>query len=82
MASDTRMAGRVALITGGGGEIGSAIAARLASASAAVAVGDLDPAKAEATGSGNKADPKAAAPKKEPAPAKEPEKASKSAKKK
>ncbi|MBP9892510.1 MAG: zinc ribbon domain-containing protein [Planctomycetes bacterium] len=39
-------------------------------------------AKAEATGSGNKADPKAAAPKKEPAPAKEPEKASKSAKKK
>lgn len=39
-------------------------------------------AKSEAKGLGNKADPKAAAPKKEPAPAKEPEKASKSAKKK
>ncbi len=49
MASDKRMAGRVALITGGGGEIGSAIAARLAAAGAAIAVGDVEPKKAEAT---------------------------------
>src|SRR5262245_23550557 len=43
------MAGRVALITGGGGEIGSAIARRFAAAGAAVAVADIVPAKAEAT---------------------------------
>ena len=49
MASDKRMAGRVALITGGGGEIGSAIAARYATAGAAIAVGDVEPKKAEAT---------------------------------
>lgn len=48
MASDTRMAGRVALVTGGGGEIGGAIAARFAAAGAAVAIGDLDRDKAEA----------------------------------
>ena len=49
MTGDTRMAGRVALITGGGGEIGTAIAARFAGAGAAVAVGDIEPAKAQAT---------------------------------
>lgn len=49
MASDTMMTGRVALITGGGGEIGSAIARRFAAAGAAVAVGDIEPRKAEAT---------------------------------
>src|SRR4051812_49931848 len=43
-----RLEGRVALITGGGGEIGSAIARRLAAEGAAVAVADLEPAKAEA----------------------------------
>jgi NAD(P)-dependent dehydrogenase (short-subunit alcohol dehydrogenase family) len=43
------MAGRVALVSGGGGEIGSAIAKRLASAGAAVAVCDIVPARAEAT---------------------------------
>lgn len=44
-----RLEGRVALITGGGGEIGSAIARRFAAEGAAVAVADLEPAKAEAT---------------------------------
>lgn len=44
-----RLAGRVALITGGGGEIGSAIAKRMAREGALIVVGDLDPAKSEAT---------------------------------
>jgi NAD(P)-dependent dehydrogenase (short-subunit alcohol dehydrogenase family) len=43
-----RLAGRVALITGGGGEIGAAIARRFAREGAKVAVADLDPAKAAA----------------------------------
>jgi len=42
-----RLVGRVALITGGGGEIGGAIARRFAAEGALVAVADLDPAKAE-----------------------------------
>src|SRR5689334_14381045 len=46
-----RLEGRVALITGGGGEIGGAIARRFAAEGAAVAIGDLEPAKAEATAS-------------------------------
>lgn len=44
-----RMKGHVALITGGGGEIGSAIALRLAREGAEVVVSDLNPAKAKAT---------------------------------
>jgi NAD(P)-dependent dehydrogenase (short-subunit alcohol dehydrogenase family) len=42
------LAGRVALVTGGGGEIGGAIARRFAREGAAVAVADLRPDKAEA----------------------------------
>jgi len=42
------LAGRVALISGGGGEIGGAIARRFAAEGAEVAVADLDPDKAEA----------------------------------
>jgi NAD(P)-dependent dehydrogenase (short-subunit alcohol dehydrogenase family) len=42
-----RLNGRVALITGGGGEIGGAIARLFAAEGAAVAVADLDPTKAE-----------------------------------
>jgi NAD(P)-dependent dehydrogenase (short-subunit alcohol dehydrogenase family) len=44
-----RLTGRVALITGGGGEIGSAIALRLAREGASVVVGDIEPEKAAAT---------------------------------
>ena len=43
------LANHVALITGGGGEIGSAIALRLAQEGAAVMLGDLQLDKAEAT---------------------------------
>jgi NAD(P)-dependent dehydrogenase (short-subunit alcohol dehydrogenase family) len=43
-----RLDGRVALVTGGGGEIGGAIARRFATEGAAVAVADIDPAKSEA----------------------------------
>jgi NAD(P)-dependent dehydrogenase (short-subunit alcohol dehydrogenase family) len=43
------MSGRVALIAGGGGEIGTAIAKRFAIEGAEVAVGDIDPNKADAT---------------------------------
>lgn len=44
-----RLAKHVALITGGGGEIGSAIARRFAEEGAAVAIADLDLDKSEAT---------------------------------
>jgi NAD(P)-dependent dehydrogenase (short-subunit alcohol dehydrogenase family) len=49
MTTGTSMQGRVVLVTGGGGEIGSAIARRMAGAGAAVAVGDVVQEKAEAT---------------------------------
>lgn len=49
MAIADRMTGHVALITGGGGEIGTAIALRFASEGALIVVADLDPEKAEAT---------------------------------
>jgi NAD(P)-dependent dehydrogenase (short-subunit alcohol dehydrogenase family) len=49
MTIEGRMTGHVALITGGGGEIGTAIALRLASEGASIAVADLDPQKAEVT---------------------------------
>ena len=42
-----RLQERVALITGGGGEIGGAIARRFAAEGALVAVADIEPAKAE-----------------------------------
>jgi NAD(P)-dependent dehydrogenase (short-subunit alcohol dehydrogenase family) len=48
MANTDRLAQRVALVTGGGGEIGGAICRRFAAEGAAVAVADLDPAKSEA----------------------------------
>jgi NAD(P)-dependent dehydrogenase (short-subunit alcohol dehydrogenase family) len=47
MANEGRLAGRVALITGGGGEIGGAIARLFAREGAQIAVADLDPVKAE-----------------------------------
>jgi NAD(P)-dependent dehydrogenase (short-subunit alcohol dehydrogenase family) len=49
MTNTSRLAGRVALIAGGGGEIGSAIARRFADEGAEVAIADLDPAKSDAT---------------------------------
>jgi NAD(P)-dependent dehydrogenase (short-subunit alcohol dehydrogenase family) len=48
MATEGRLTKRVALVTGGGGEIGGAICRRFAAEGAAVAVADLDPAKSEA----------------------------------
>ena len=48
MAQTGRLAQRVALITGGGGEIGSAIARRFAADGAEVAIADIDLAKSEA----------------------------------
>jgi NAD(P)-dependent dehydrogenase (short-subunit alcohol dehydrogenase family) len=48
MATGTRLKGRVALVSGGGGEIGGAISRLFAREGAEVAVADLDPAKAEA----------------------------------
>jgi NAD(P)-dependent dehydrogenase (short-subunit alcohol dehydrogenase family) len=47
MTASTRLSGRVALISGGGGEIGAAIAQLFAAEGAEVAVADLDPAKAQ-----------------------------------
>lgn len=43
-----RLDGRVALVSGGGGAIGSALAAGLAGAGARVALGEIDPERAEA----------------------------------
>jgi NAD(P)-dependent dehydrogenase (short-subunit alcohol dehydrogenase family) len=47
-----RLDGRVALVTGGGGEIGGAISRLFAAEGAEVAIGDLDPAKAESVARG------------------------------
>jgi NAD(P)-dependent dehydrogenase (short-subunit alcohol dehydrogenase family) len=47
-AAAGRLARRVALVAGGGGEIGGAICRRFAAEGAEVAVADLDPAKSEA----------------------------------
>ena len=48
MAQSGRLAQRIALITGGGGEIGSAISRRFAADGAEVAIADIDLAKSEA----------------------------------
>jgi NAD(P)-dependent dehydrogenase (short-subunit alcohol dehydrogenase family) len=48
MAVVGRLAQRVALVAGGGGEIGGAICRRFAAEGAEVAIADLDPAKSEA----------------------------------
>jgi 2-hydroxycyclohexanecarboxyl-CoA dehydrogenase len=48
MALGTRLNGRIALVTGGGGEIGGAISRLFAAEGAEVAVADLELAKAEA----------------------------------
>src|SRR5215813_3863695 len=60
MTSGGRLAQRVALVTGGGGEIGGAICRRFAAEGAEVAIADLDQAKSEAVaraigGSGGRA---------------------------
>jgi NAD(P)-dependent dehydrogenase (short-subunit alcohol dehydrogenase family) len=48
MMTGERLAGRVALVSGGGGEIGGAIARLFAAEGAMVAVADIDPAKSDA----------------------------------
>jgi len=48
MTTGARLAGQVALVSGGGGEIGAAIARLFAAEGAAVAIADLDRAKADA----------------------------------
>jgi NAD(P)-dependent dehydrogenase (short-subunit alcohol dehydrogenase family) len=65
MPTGNRLAGHVALVSGGGGEIGGAIARLFAAEGAEVAVADLDPQKAEAVAraivdSGGRAEPIAA----------------------
>jgi len=60
MAGEGRLAGRVALVSGGGGEIGGAIARLFAREGAEIAVADLEPGKAESVaraieGAGGKA---------------------------
>ncbi len=52
MAAAGRLTGRVALISGGGGEIGGAIARLFAAEGAEVAIADLDPHKAETVARG------------------------------
>ena len=47
MTQGSRLSGRVALVAGGGGEIGAAIARLFAAEGAEVAVADIDPHKAE-----------------------------------
>jgi NAD(P)-dependent dehydrogenase (short-subunit alcohol dehydrogenase family) len=49
MSGDSRLAGRVALVTGGGGEIGGAIAKRFAAEGAKVTVADIKGEAAERT---------------------------------
>src|SRR5829696_789941 len=48
MTESNVLAGRIALITGGGGEIGGAIAQRFAAAGAAIMIADIRPDQAEA----------------------------------
>lgn len=52
MTTGARLAGRVALVSGGGGEIGGAIARLFAAEGAAVAVADIDRAKSDAVARG------------------------------
>jgi NAD(P)-dependent dehydrogenase (short-subunit alcohol dehydrogenase family) len=47
MTTSGRLRGRVALVAGGGGEIGAAISRRFAAEGAMIAVADLDPGKAD-----------------------------------